>query len=314
MDQVRRVLARHLRGSGVELGPGDHPFPLPYPGVERLFVDKWTAEQNRKLFDELGDDPPFPEPDIICDFDVDGLGPIGDASQDYVIASHVIEHMAEPLGFLRELDRVMRPNATLILLVPDRRRTFDRFRQPTPLAHLIDEHARGVTTIDDDHLWEFLHNAEESSIDAMPADPEGQREFLEWHRNRSIHAHCWSEDEFLEVVVYAMETFGLRWEFVDGVIPDEEGEMGSEFGFVFRKSALDDDPTVYAERFRTAWNAWRQVRQELLDEVASERARHEGTLDELHGLRNDRAIQLTLSLRERAAAMRNRVRTRAQGE
>src|SRR5687768_13346526 len=57
MDHVRRLLARHLRGSGVELGPGDHPFPVPASGVERLFVDRWTADQNRKLFDELGDDP-----------------------------------------------------------------------------------------------------------------------------------------------------------------------------------------------------------------------------------------------------------------
>src|SRR3954454_2818533 len=186
-------------------------------------------EDNLRLFDELGDGAAFPKPDIVCDFDVDGLAPISDDSQDFVIASHVIEHLADPLRFLDEIHRVLRPEGACILLVPERHRSFDHPRAPTPLEHLIAEHEAGVTVVDDEHIREFLENAEESSIEDMPADPEGQREFYEWHRLRSIHAHCWNQHEFLGVLLYAIREMGQRWEFVDGVVPDEEGDWAIEF-------------------------------------------------------------------------------------
>jgi len=57
---------------------------------------------------------------------------------DYIIASHVFEHLPNPLGWLRECAAILRPGGCLSLVVPDKRFTFDYCRPLTTLAELID--------------------------------------------------------------------------------------------------------------------------------------------------------------------------------
>src|SRR5690606_20581453 len=111
------------------------------------------------LFDEL-DDPEFTKPDIVCDLNVDRLKSLDDASQDFVIASHVLEHLADPIGMLDEIHRVLRPGGVALVLLPDMRRTFDRFRPVARLDHLVAEYEAGVTEVDDEHVREFLQYTE----------------------------------------------------------------------------------------------------------------------------------------------------------
>jgi SAM-dependent methyltransferase len=157
---VRRGIARHLVGGGVELGPGHNPYPLDLPGTTVAYVDRWDPDENQALFPELGDAAPFPVPDVVCDLNTDRLEALDDTSQDFVIASHVLEHVAEPLGLLDDIHRVLRPGGTALILLPDMRRTFDRNRPPTGLDHLVREHSAGVTEVDDDHIREFLEFTE----------------------------------------------------------------------------------------------------------------------------------------------------------
>src|SRR5688500_15947632 len=90
MPALRTLLSRHLVGAGVELGPGHQPFPVPYDGVRVRYVDRWTPDENRTLFPELGQ-ADFPRPDIVANLDVDKLSALEDDSQDFVIASHILE-------------------------------------------------------------------------------------------------------------------------------------------------------------------------------------------------------------------------------
>ena len=57
-----------------------------------------------------------------------------------MLASHVLEHVANPLRLLDEVHRVLRPDGLLLLLLPDRHTTFDRTRAPTSLEHLMDDY------------------------------------------------------------------------------------------------------------------------------------------------------------------------------
>nr|MDQ3640790.1 class I SAM-dependent methyltransferase [Actinomycetota bacterium] len=154
-ETARRQLSRHLVGQGIELGPGPKPFSALMPSTTVRYLDAWAPSDNADRFPEI-EQSEFAPPDIICDFNDEGLAPIEDASQDFAVASHVLEHVANPLRMLCELHRVVRPGGMVLILLPDRHNTFDRHRPPTTLSHLVEEFEAGVTEVDDAHIEEFI--------------------------------------------------------------------------------------------------------------------------------------------------------------
>ncbi len=275
---TRRLIVRHIVGSGLELGPGHVPFPA-QPGTTVRVVDRWRPEENHELFPELAD-AEFTVPDVVADLNTDRLSPVADASQDFVICSHVLEHLAEPIGLLDDIHRVLRPGGVLLLFLPDRHRTFDRHRDPTPLEHLVAEHQAGVTEVDDDHVVEYLAKAEGALPDTetveslLAAPPDERRAKLDLERRRSIHVHCWDDEEFFPVLLYGVEHLGWRWEFVDGILTEDELEAGIEFGFLLRVSLVETDPGVLRDRLDHDWRLWRDIRMGQLtgQEIIRQRA------------------------------------------
>lgn len=227
----RKRLASWLRGSGIELGPGHIPFEVP-EGLGVRYVDRWKPDRLRELFPELEEDADFPEIDVFVDLDAEGLRAFASRSQDFVICSHVLEHLADPLGLLDEMYRVLRRDGVALVLLPDRRRTFDRERTSTSLEHLVREHAEGVSAVDYQHLFDFITLAD--PVEAFTKIPAGcsRDAFYEWHRERSIHVHCWTEPEFDDVIEHCRARMGHRWAVVDR-LPLEDDAF--EFGYVLQK-------------------------------------------------------------------------------
>jgi SAM-dependent methyltransferase len=278
---ARRQLARHLEGDGIELGPGHMPFPTVIPGVTVRYLDAWDPDDNGDRFPEIGAEAKFVQPDTVCDFNAEGLAPIADASQDFVVASHVLEHLANPLRMLDEMHRVLRPGGIVLILLPDRHVTFDKDRPATALEHLLEEYERGITEVDDAHIEEFLHHTANHQGEGPPgyrADPDPdldlqamsvhekglallwlrwdditvpaqRREVIELHRQRSIHAHVWDIDEFFPLVSHAVRHLGHRWELVDGLLPDDPGGREDEFGLVLRRATTPEREPGAATRW-----------------------------------------------------------------
>lgn len=65
---------------------------------------------------------------------------VGPGRFDVVIASHVIEHTPDMLGFLAECGRALTPAGRLVLVVPDRRRCFDFFRPASTTGAVLQAH------------------------------------------------------------------------------------------------------------------------------------------------------------------------------
>jgi SAM-dependent methyltransferase len=79
--------------------------------------------------------------------------PFSDDYFDFVLASHVIEHMPDPIKALNEWTRVAR--LYVYVVVPHRDRTFDRDRPLTPVDELLERHAAGFDSSEDRHwsVW-----------------------------------------------------------------------------------------------------------------------------------------------------------------
>jgi SAM-dependent methyltransferase len=84
--------------------------------------------------------------------------PFADDAIDFVFASHVIEHFADPVRALKEWVRVARKY--VVLVVPHRDRTFDRDRELTTTAELLDRHERGdIADTEGHHYSVWTHES-----------------------------------------------------------------------------------------------------------------------------------------------------------
>jgi len=110
-----------------------------------------------------GDDLPFP-----------------DEAFDFVLASHVLEHIPDPIAALKEWARVSR--RYIVLVVPHRDRTFDRDRPVTPVDELLRRHEHGLRSDEDRHwtVWTcetFLELCERLGVEVLehqdPDDKQG---------------------------------------------------------------------------------------------------------------------------------------------
>jgi SAM-dependent methyltransferase len=236
----RRQAARFLRGSGIEIGGAYLPIPVDPRCCKVQYVDKMTASELLALFPEVRDYSVV-EADIICDVVTKGLSPFADASQDFVIASHLIEHLPNPLGFLKDCDRVLRPDGILYLVVPEKNFTFDRDRAVTPLAHLVDDMRRDTREVDEVHMEDWLRHIRGTAI---PDDPAEKQRVLRWELDRSIHVHVWAWDGMVEFLRYLIVYEKLAWELCEFYLPKKRQD---EVIFVLRKTS--GDPHDLASRF-----------------------------------------------------------------
>ena len=124
---------------------------------------------------------------------------------DYVIASHVLEHVPDMLGWLTEIAEVLRPGGQLSLAIPDKRFTFDYLRQPSRLNEVIDAYLRHNRQPAPGQIFDYNANAVELDLVAAwedKIDESSLRHYanLRYALDRSIESvrekkyidsHCW---------------------------------------------------------------------------------------------------------------------------
>lgn len=145
MQRTLHLLARIDVGrqSGLEIGPLDRPVVRPTDGPVRYADHLSTQDLRNKYAADAG-----VEPDALVPIDY-VLGPeglaaaVGDVRFGYVLASHVIEHVPDFIGFVREVAAILEPGGVLSLAVPDKRYTFDCRRDVTPVAALLEAWLEG---------------------------------------------------------------------------------------------------------------------------------------------------------------------------
>lgn len=114
---------------------------------------------------------------------------IADASYDFVLSSHVLEHLANPLAALEGWTRVLKSGGLLLTVLPHRDATFDHRRPVTTLAHLIQDQRDQVGENDLTHLDEILRLHDMEKDPAAGSFEQFKARSLRNHENRGLHHH-----------------------------------------------------------------------------------------------------------------------------
>lgn len=73
---------------------------------------------------------------------------------DFIVTSHVIEHLANPIKAIRLWKRLLKKDGYILSIIPDYLNCFDRNRPLTTLEHLIDDFANNTEESDCTHIEE----------------------------------------------------------------------------------------------------------------------------------------------------------------
>ncbi len=117
---------------------------------------------------------------------------IADASYDFVLSSHMLEHSANPMKALHAWRRVLAPGGLLQLVLPHKDGTFDHRRPVTPLAHLRADFDADAPEDDRTHVDEILR-LHDLSRDLSQDSPASFRAWiLDNASNRGAHHHVFT--------------------------------------------------------------------------------------------------------------------------
>jgi SAM-dependent methyltransferase len=145
-NKLLSLINQHTRGvagAGLEIGASFDPIVAKRDGYNVEVLDHLSAQELRVKYK----DAPGVNLSMIEEVDhiSDGgsiLDLIGKRDHyDYIVASHVIEHTVDVLGFLLDCESLLKRDGALVLAVPDTRFSFDCLRPLTTTGQVMQAHA-----------------------------------------------------------------------------------------------------------------------------------------------------------------------------
>ena len=261
--------------SGLEIGPSFSPIVPKSDGTRIKTVDHTDAESLRLKYadNETIDVTRIEAVDYVW-----SSGRLRDAVPepggfDYVIGSHVLEHMPNPIAFLQDCSNLLAAGGTLALALPDHRFCFDLLRPTTTIGQWIDaydakrllhtpgtvaDHVLHATKRDGLIAWtpahtspvEFLHTYDEAIASLEQART--QADYLD------VHAWVFNPHSFAALIEVS-NRFGL----IDLQINELTESAGMEFFASLQKSSAirvaetPDEEAACLDRMLAAREFWR---------------------------------------------------------
>jgi SAM-dependent methyltransferase len=225
-------------GRGLEIGPLASPI-VRKDEANVAYVDVLDADTLRTHYAQ---DPGVIEGNVVdLDFVLhqagvtrslaDVVGPAG--AFQWVIASHVVEHVPDLIAFLADVAAILDDYGRLALVVPDRRYCFDALRPPTTVGEMLLAHdnrdSRPSVRAVFDHFASAVGFDPVQLWRGVPADPANRMypleqawELVERRRNTGdyLDSHTWlfTPESFVEQVG-VLARLGLNDFTVAGMSP-----------------------------------------------------------------------------------------------
>ena len=147
-------------GCGLEIGPSIRPLAPKKKGFKVQSIDHLTAKELKEKYRDHGINL-----DEIEEVDFVWSGQplpelVGKTKcYDWIIASHVIEHVPNLISFLQECERLLTNKGILSLAVPDKRYCFDYFSPISSTGAILDAHGEKRTKPSQGQIFEHYANA-----------------------------------------------------------------------------------------------------------------------------------------------------------
>ena len=226
METRRRIAAEFISGNGIEVGAFANPLPLP-DSVGVSYVDKYDLDKldeghkvaGLSLADFGVAKEAIVRPDIVDDGE--HLLKIGDYSQDFVIANHVLEHFENPIGGFKNMYRVLKHGGLLFVSLPEMRHSFDCVRRETPFPHILRDYIEGPAWSRRQAYVEFAKLFARNGMDKglfprrSGPDLDDYELALATELDKadfSIHFHAWTMDGMIEMFMRIKSELNISFE------------------------------------------------------------------------------------------------------
>jgi SAM-dependent methyltransferase len=241
-DQGEIVYVDHTDGEGLRRKYADNSVLKDY--LDQIVDIDYVIGDGQGIHEALADQAPF----------------------DYVIASHLIEHIPDPVTWLSDIASLLRPSGILSLVIPDKRFTFDINRRTTEIAELVDGYLRRLHKPSFKQAYDFISKeitemVDPSALWAGTADfsnvvrsdvPDPDVAALQLCRtigssDQYVDLHCsvFTPDSFL-VLHEKLARLGLIEFEIAHFVPTEFNEL--EFHVSLRRTDASDDRNTAMER------------------------------------------------------------------
>ena len=281
----RRIVSDYIdlaQGQGLEIGPLGKPIALRGSSAVR-YVD---VKDRDRLVAQFAHDPSV-DPDAVPEIDYWLVGEDGTTATlaeaaaagapfDWVIASHVVEHVPDVVGWLRDIGDVLVDGGQAFLVVPDRRFCFDARRPSTtvgmalqaheltdrnPSVRAVYDHFRKAVDISADEAWRGQVFGPERAIHPL-SDVVGQ--VARVRDGEYVDAHVWTfTPEWFVELIEDLGELGLIDLTIRDIVPTAEGQL--EFYVVLDRLERGAPPeAASAARQRSTESARARVPSELL--------------------------------------------------
>jgi SAM-dependent methyltransferase len=207
MDRTERLRSMiDLSGHGLEIGPSYNPLVPKSEGFDVIIADYTDAAGLRAKYATTVnvDVGRIEDVDIV----LNGSQSLSEAagaqgSFDYIVASHVIEHTPDMLGFLLSCQFLLKQSGILLLAVPDKRHCFDALQPLTSTGAVLQAHLDGRTrptpgAVFDDYAYNVVRNGaigwaqeDTGTLRYYATLDDAKRVFEEAHGPGYIDVHVW---------------------------------------------------------------------------------------------------------------------------
>jgi ubiquinone/menaquinone biosynthesis C-methylase UbiE len=127
---------------------------------------------------------------------------IPDDKYDFLLSCHSLEHVANPIKALKEWSRIIKKDGMFVLVLPDKRYTFDRNRSYTSFEHLLEDYRKDINEYDTTHFEDIIQHHDREKDPGLKPNEEVRELLNKNYENRLAHHHVFSQSVVKQLVEY----------------------------------------------------------------------------------------------------------------